>query len=42
MKLAEALSVRKDLQKKIEQLENRFKSIAKIQEGDEPDFVFVR
>ena len=37
MKLAEALSVRKDLQKKIEQLENRFKSIAKIQEGDEPD-----
>ena len=34
MKLAEALSVRKDLQNKIDQLEDRLKS---IQEGDEPD-----
>lgn len=37
MKLAEALSVRKDLQNKINQLEDRLKSIVKIQEGDEPD-----
>lgn len=37
MKLAEALSVRKDLQNKIDQLEDRLKSIVKIQEGDEPD-----
>ena len=34
MKLAEALSVRKDLQNKIDQLEDRLKSIVKIQEGD--------
>ena len=39
MKLAEALSVRKDLQNKIDQLEDRLKSIVKIQEGDEPDEV---
>ena len=39
MKLAEALSVRKDLQNKINQLEDRLKSIVKIQEGDEPDEV---
>lgn len=37
MKLAEALSVRKDLQNKVDQLEDRLKSIVKIQEGDEPD-----
>lgn len=36
MKLAEALCARADLQKKVIQLEERLKSIAKIQEGDEP------
>ena len=36
MKLAEALSIRKDLQKRIQQLEERIKSNVKVQEGDEP------
>ena len=36
MKLAEALSIRKDLQKRIQQLEQRIKSNVKVQEGDEP------
>ena len=35
MKLAEALCVRADLQKRIMQIEDRLK--LKIQEGDEPD-----
>ena len=37
MKLAEALCIRADLQKRSLQLEERIKSVAKIQEGDEPD-----
>ena len=37
MKLAEALSVRAELQKKTEQLEQRLKSVVKIQEGDTPE-----
>ena len=36
MKLAEALSVRADLQKKVAQLKERIKESAKVQEGDEP------
>jgi len=36
MKLAEALSIRKDLQKRIQQLGSRIQNNAKIQEGDEP------
>lgn len=36
IKLAEALSQRKDLQKRIEQLRERIKSNSKIQEGDAP------
>lgn len=36
MKLAEALSIRKDLQKRIQQLELRIKSNVKVQEDDEP------
>ena len=36
MKLAEALCVRADLQKRIMQIEDRLKSVVKIQEGDEP------
>ena len=36
MKLAEALSLRKDLQKKIDQLSSRLNQNVKIQEGDEP------
>lgn len=36
MKLAEALSIRAELQKKAEQLEQRLKSVVKIQEGDTP------
>lgn len=36
MKLAEALSIRADLQKKVAQLEKRIKESAKVQEGDEP------
>lgn len=39
MKLAEALCIRADLQKRSLQLEERIKSVAKIQEGDEPDEV---
>lgn len=36
MKLAEALSLRKDCQKKIEQLRMRIINNVKVQEGDEP------
>ena len=36
MKLAEALIIRKDLQKRIQQLEKRIKNNVKVQEGDEP------
>lgn len=36
IKLAEALSQRKDIQKRIEQLKERIKSSVKVQEGDEP------
>ena len=36
MKLAEALSVRKDLQKRIAQLQSRIINNVKVQEGDEP------
>ena len=36
MKLAEALSIRADLQKKVSQLKERIKESAKVQEGDEP------
>lgn len=36
MKLAEALSVRKDLQKRIQQLGQRIQNNVKVQEGDEP------
>jgi len=36
MKLAEALSIRADLQKRIAQLRERLKNSSKIQEGDEP------
>ena len=36
MKLAEALSIRADLQKKVAQLKERIKESAKVQEGDEP------
>jgi len=36
MKLAEALSIRKDLQTKIAQLESRICNNVRIQEGDEP------
>jgi len=36
MKLAEALSLRKDLQSKIAQIENRICNNVKVQEGDEP------
>ena len=36
MKLAEALSMRADLQKRVAQLKDRIKDSAKIQEGDEP------
>jgi hypothetical protein len=36
MKLAEALSIRADLQKKVSQLKERLKSNVKIQEGDVP------
>ena len=37
MKLAEALSIRKDLQKRIKYLEERIKSNVKVQEDDELD-----
>jgi hypothetical protein len=36
MKLAEALSIRADLQKRISQLRERLKDSSKVQEGDEP------
>ncbi len=36
MKLAEALSLRADLQKRISQLEERIKSNVRIQEGEDP------
>ena len=36
MKLAEALSIRKDLQKRIQQLGQRIQYNVKVQEGDEP------
>lgn len=36
MKLAEALSIRKDLQKRIAQLQQRIQNNVKVQEGDEP------
>ncbi len=36
MKLAEALSLRADLQKRISQLEVRLKNNDRIQEGEEP------
>ena len=36
MKLAEALSIRADLQSRIDQLKSRLKYCAKIQEGDQP------
>lgn len=36
MKIAEALAIRKDTQKKIEQLKSRLLSNVRIQEGDEP------
>jgi hypothetical protein len=36
MKLAEALSVRADLQKRIAQLKGRLKDNSKVQEGDDP------
>ena len=36
MKLAEALSIRKDLQKRSQQLGQRIKNNVKVQEGDEP------
>ena len=36
MKLAEALSLRADLQKTIAQLKTRLKNCSKVQEGDKP------
>ena len=36
MKIAEALSIRKDLQKRIQQLGQRIQNNVKVQEGDEP------
>ncbi len=36
MKLAEALSIRADLQKKVEQLKERINDSSKVQEGDTP------
>lgn len=36
MKLAEALSIRKDTQKRIEQLKSRILNNVRVQEGDEP------
>ena len=36
MKLAEALSIRKDLQKRIQQLETRIRSNVKVQKDEEP------
>lgn len=36
MKLAEALALRADLQKRVAQLKLRIKNVAKVQEGDKP------
>lgn len=36
MKLAEALSIRKDLSRKIEQIKNRLLSNVRLQQGDKP------
>lgn len=36
MKVAEALSIRKDLQKKVTQLQGRIQNNVKVQEGDTP------
>ena len=36
MKLAEALSLRKDLEKRISKLKDRLENVARIQVGDEP------
>ena len=36
MKLAEALSIRKDLQKRIQQIGMRIQNNVKVQEGDKP------
>ena len=36
MKVAEALSIRKDLQKRIQQLGQRIQNNVKVQDGDEP------
>ena len=36
MKLAEALSLRKDLEKKIAGLKERLENVVRVQEGDEP------
>lgn len=36
MKVAEALSIRKDLQKKVSQLQGRIQNNVKVQEGDAP------
>ena len=36
MKLAEALSLRKDLEKRISGLKDRLENVARVQEGDEP------
>lgn len=36
MRLAEALSLRADLQKRVTQLRSRIKNVAKVQEGDKP------
>ena len=36
MKLAEALSIRADLQKRVAELKQRIKESAKVQEGDKP------
>lgn len=37
MKLAEALSIRKDLQKRIDQISDRINNNVKVQEGEEPN-----
>ena len=36
MKLAEALSLRKDMEKKISGLKERLENVVRVQEGDEP------
>ena len=36
MKLAEALSLRKDLEKRIAKLKDRLENVVRVQEGDEP------